>query len=92
MKDNEFSFVHLWLRSFQYSKKETSSRQVDRWLWKSEEYVAGGNLRVMCIEMAFGAVDMNEIKYPRTSLEELVATLLHGTWRRMTCREHEEER
>lgn len=51
---------------------------MDIWLWKSEDYVAGGNLRVMCIEMAFGAVDMNEIKCPRTSLEELVAT--HPSW------------
>lgn len=36
-----------------------------------EEYVADGNLRVIFMEMATVVADTIEIKWPRTSLEEL---------------------
>lgn len=38
---------------------------------KIEEYVADGNLRVIFMEVATVVADAIEIKWPRTSLEEL---------------------
>lgn len=43
-----------------------------------EEYVADGNLRVTFMEMATEVADTTEIKWPRTSLEELQYLMAYG--------------
>lgn len=51
-----------------------------------EECVVDGNLRVIFIEMIIVVVDTNEIKWPRTSLEELHCLMARG--RVWPCSEH----
>lgn len=93
MKGSRVQFWTSWVwgaLSLRIAKRKS---QVDKWMYGAggqiEEYVADGNLRVIFMEMATVVADTIEIKWPRTSLEELQYLMACGEW---PCSGHKEER